>query len=196
MDRIEKALEVSFERHRSQKRKVNGAPYIVHIWDVAKYLLSEPNVPEDVVIAGILHDTLEDTDYSPEELEREFGKKVLDLVNIATEPGHNIRTSRKEKKRTWKSRKQHTIDSCRKASSEGMMVLLADKLSNLQSIRESYVAIGESIWEHFNAPKHDIEWYYRSLRSEFKVKIEETRIFKIFDKLVDEVFGVYTKNPR
>ena len=195
MDRIGKALEVSFERHRSQKRKVNGAPYVVHILDVAKYLLSEPNVPEDVVIAGILHDTLEDTDYSPEELEKEFGKKVLDLVNIATEPGHNIKTSREAKKRTWKSRKQHTIDSCRKASREGMMVLLADKLSNLQSIRES-VAIGEPIWKYFNAPKHDIEWYYRSLRSEFKVKIEETRIFKIFDKLVDEVFGVYTKNPR
>jgi len=194
MDRIGKALEISFERHRWQKRKVNGAPYIVHILDVAKYLLSEPNVPEDVIIAGILHDTLEDTDYSPEELEKEFGERVLDLVSIATEPGHNIKTSREEKKRTWKSRKQHTIDSCSKASSEGMMVLLADKLSNLQSIKESYVAIGESIWEQFNASRHDIEWYYRSLRSEFKVKLEDTRMFKIFDKLVDEVFGAYTKN--
>ena len=188
MDRIGKALEVSFERHRSQKRKANGAPYVVHIWDVAKYLLSEPNVPEDVVIAGILHDTLEDTDYSPEELEKEFGKKVLDLVNIATEPGHNIKTSRKEKKRTWKSRKQHTIDSCRKASREGMMVLLADKLSNLQSTKES-VAIGEPIWEHFNAPRSDIEWYYRSLQKEFSTKLKNTRMFRLYDKLVDEVFG-------
>lgn len=121
MDRIGKALEISFERHRGQKRKVNGAPYIVYILDVAKYLLSEPNVPEDVVIVGILHDTLEDTDYSPKELEKEFGESVLDLVSFATELGHNMKTCREDKKRTWKSRKQHTIDSCSKASSAKLM---------------------------------------------------------------------------
>jgi len=189
MDRIRKALEISFERHREQKRKVSGAPYIVHILDVAKYLLSEPDVPEDVIVAGILHDTLEDTDYSPEELEQEFGKSVLDLVQFATEPAHKVNTSKEEKVRTWKTRKQNTIYSSRRASREEMLVLLADKLSNLQSIKESRIAKGESIWKAFNASKKDIAWYYRSLRNEFKVKLKDTRMFKIFNELVDEIFG-------
>lgn len=189
MYKIVRALEIAFKQHKRQKRKVSGAPYIIHVLDVAKYLLSEPDISEDVVIAGILHDTFEDTNYAPEELEQKFGRVVLNLVQFVTEPAHTSNTSKQEKMRTWKARKQNTIYSCKQASREELLILLADKLSNLQSIRESYIVIGESMWEQFNASKREIEWYYRSLRDEFKPKVQDTKMFKIFDTLVDDIFG-------
>lgn len=194
MDRIKKAIDIAFEYHQGQKRKVIDAPYIIHIFDVAKYLLSEPNTPEEVIIAGILHDILEDTDYDPEKLEQEFGKTVLGLVKFVTEFGHTADMSREEKIRTWKKRKQKTIHSCKQASREELLIILADKLSNLQSIRESRITIGHSIWKYFNASENDVAWYYNALRDQFKAKMKETRMFWIFDELVDEIFGVQYEN--
>jgi (p)ppGpp synthase/HD superfamily hydrolase len=194
VDRIKKAIDIAFEYHQGQKRKVTDAPYIVHIFDVAKYLLSEPNTPEEVIIAGILHDMLEDTDYEPDKLGEEFGKTVLGLVKFVTEFGHTADMSREEKISTWKTRKQKTVHSCKQASREELLIILADKLANLQSIRESLVTTGNSTWKYFNASESDLGWYYSALRDQFKVKIKETRMFWIFDELVDEIFGVQCEN--
>ena len=187
MGNIMNALKFAFERHAGQHRKVGGAPYIVHILDVARRLLCEADVQEEVIVAGILHDVLEDTDATPEELEREFGTVVCKLVQFVTEPAHDVGMMREQKVCTWKSRKLHTISSCRKASKEELLILLADKLSNLQSIREAHIFEGEAVWRHFNAPKDDILWYYCSLRQEFRAKLRGTCMFEIFDRLVDEL---------
>ena len=74
MDNVQRALMTAFECHKSQIRKAGGASYIVHILDVARILLSEPGVSEDVVVAGILHDTLEDTPYTAKQFEQEIGR--------------------------------------------------------------------------------------------------------------------------
>jgi (p)ppGpp synthase/HD superfamily hydrolase len=189
MDSIKRALDKAFELHKEQKRKSSETPYIVHIYDVAKYLLSEPDVSEEVIIAGILHDTLEDTCYTADELEKEFGREVLHLVKFATEPQQFATKSEQEKRRTWKIRKQTTVDACKTASREQLLLEIADKLSNLQSIKEDRIVLGEAVWSKFDASEDDIKWYYCSLKKIFCDTLQHSRMFKIYDKLVDEVFG-------
>jgi (p)ppGpp synthase/HD superfamily hydrolase len=187
-DRIQTALMTAFECHRGQTRKLGGAPYTVHILDVARLLLSEPGVSDDVVVAGILHDTLEDTSYTPQQLERDFGPHVLSLVQFATEPDKDHSTSKEQRRRTWRARKEHTITACAHASRDQLLVLLADKLSNLASLREELHLYGETIWTAFNASQEDIAWYYRALRATLAEKLQDTRLFRLYARLADTVF--------
>jgi len=189
MDRIQKALAFAFEYHASQIRKAGGVPYIVHILDVARLLLSEPGVSGDVVIGGILHDVLEDTRCTPQDVEREFGGHVLSLVLFATEPDKGPTMTRQEKTRTWRTRKEHSIKACAQASQDQLLVTLADKLSNLTALRDELQLSGEQVWESFNASKEDTAWFHRSLRSAVADKLKDTRLFRLYDHLVDEVFG-------
>ncbi len=188
MDRIQKALMTAYECHRGQTRKLGGAPYIVHILDIARLLLSEPGVSEDVVVAGILHDTLEDTPHTPQQLERDFGPHVLSLVQFATEPGKGPGTSKEEGARTWRARKEHTIQACAHATRDQLLVLIADKLSNLASLQEELHLHGDAVWIAFNASKEDIAWYYRTLRFTVVDKLQDTRLFCLYLQLADEVF--------
>lgn len=188
MNLILKALEIAFECHKNQRRKGNNAPYIVHILDVAKLLLSEPSASENVIIAGILHDTLEDTIYTVEQLKDDFGVGVLELVQFMTEPDKDNTTSKEEKRLTWKQRKQHTLQACQAATKDQLLILLADKLSNLQSIKDDLITIGDQIWSYFNAQKADICWYYHELGNVFRQRFGSTRLFKLYDKLMTEVF--------
>jgi len=189
MDRIQSALAFAFRQHKGQTRKGGGQPYIVHILDVARLLLAEPGVTEDVVIAGILHDVLEDTPCTPHEIQDEFGDYVLSLVLFATEPDKGPATTRQEKTRTWRTRKEHTIKACAGASRDQLLVLLADKLSNLAALRDELHLSGEQVWDSFNASKEDTAWYYRSLRSAVADRLQDTRLFRLYNRLVDQAFG-------
>jgi (p)ppGpp synthase/HD superfamily hydrolase len=188
MDKIQQALAVAFEQHRGQTRKLGGTPYIVHVLDVARILLSELGVCEDVIVGGILHDILEDTHYTAEQLERDFGPAVLDLVLFATEPEKGPQTTRQEKARTWRTRKTHTIEACATASRDQLLLLLADKLSNLTSLREELHLRGDAIWSSFNASKEDIAWYYRTLRTAVENRLQDTRLFLLYTRLLDAMF--------
>jgi (p)ppGpp synthase/HD superfamily hydrolase len=189
MDRIQRALAVAFEQHRGQTRKVGATPYIVHILDVARLLMAEPGVSEDVVAAGILHDVLEDTHYTARPLEQDFGPAVLDLVLFASEPEKGPEMTRQEKARTWRARKTHTIEACVTASRDHLLVLVADKLSNLASLQEELYLRGDAVWTSFNASKEDIAWYHRTLRSALADRLQDTRLFRLYTRLVDEVFA-------
>ena len=188
MDPIQKALKIAFECHKGQKRKGNKAPYIVHVLDVTKLLLSELSISEDVVIAGILHDALEDTNYDADQLIEDFGSHILELVQFMTEPDKDSTTSKEEKRQTWKQRKQHTLDACQNATDDQLLILLADKLSNLQSIKDDMVILGDNIWSYFNASKADICWYYHELGKIFGQRIGNSRLFKLYDKVLTDVF--------
>jgi (p)ppGpp synthase/HD superfamily hydrolase len=185
---IQKALKIAFECHKGQRRKGNNSPYIVHILDVAKLLLFEPSASENVVIAGILHDVLEDTNYNADQMKEDFGPSVLELVQFVTEPDKDSTTSKEEKRRTWKQRKQHTLEACQTTTNDQILVLLADKLSNLQSLKDDLLILGDDIWSCFNAPKADICWYYHELSKIFGQKISNSRLFKLYDKVLMDVF--------
>ena len=188
MNLINKALETAFECHKNQKRKADNAPYIIHILDVVRLLMSEPSASENVIVAGILHDTLEDTTYTAEQLKDDFGSDILELVLFATEKEKDNTTSKEQKRLTWKLRKQHTIDLCQAATEDQLLITLADKLSNLKSIHDDMVIIGDKIWSYFNAPKADIYWYYYELGIIFNKRKSDSRLVKLYNLVLKDVF--------
>ncbi len=182
MDNITKALTKAYELHKHQLRKCSNAPYFTHILDVASILLREPLATEDIVIAGILHDTLEDTDYTPEELGADFGANILDLVMFASEPLKINMKPNMDMRSTWKERKQYTIDICKNATDKQLLIVLADKLANLDSMITEYHIHGESFWSHFNAPKEEIIWSYEQFNSIFSSKLTDTVTIILFNQ--------------
>lgn len=185
MAKIQKALNKAYELHKPYNRKGGDIPYLVHILDVAKYLMYETK-DQDIICAGLLHDTIEDTPYQRSELLNDFGQRIFDLVIFCTENGNNTSLTKEEAIRTWKKRKEESISKLDNASHDECLVFLADKTANLLSICED-MEFGVDIWPYFNASKSEVEWYYRSILEKLRNKLGETRLFKVFESL----FGVF-----
>ncbi|MBI2079441.1 HD domain-containing protein [Candidatus Micrarchaeota archaeon] len=138
---IKKAFEVALEAHKKQKRKATDIPYIVHPMEVT-IILMKNGANEELIAAGLLHDVVEDTDVTIEEIEKKFGKKIAFLVQSVTEPTKlNKKLKKEDEKKTWKERKKHTIDSIKSVSKEVKMLSCADKLANISSMLEDYAII-------------------------------------------------------
>lgn len=97
---IQRAIIFGTQKHEGQKRKGTGIPYIVHPMEVMQ-ILTELQCTDETIIAGILHDVLEDTKTNPNEIREMFGVNVLRIVLSVTE----------DKSKTWQERKQQTIDN-------------------------------------------------------------------------------------
>ena len=148
------AIELAARAHHGQVRKGTEIPYIVHPLAVAGILI-RADCPEHLVIAGILHDTLEDTPLTLEEIRLPFGREVADLVVALSEP---------DKKAPWEERKAHTIDYLEQmATPDVLLVSVADKLDNMRAIREGLESAGEAFWLRFNRPRENQKWYYQRL---------------------------------
>jgi hypothetical protein len=178
MDMVEKAMIFAARAHRNQTRKSTDIPYITHPFAVGM-LLQKANCQEEVIAAGILHDTLEDTETTFEELSERFGIRVANLVRAASE---------NDKSLPWEVRKQHTIEMFKEATLEEIQVIVADKLHNLRSIRNDLNLDGDLIWQRFNRGKRDQHWYYASI---VKVLSPRKREYKMIIELEKEVKGVF-----
>jgi guanosine-3',5'-bis(diphosphate) 3'-pyrophosphohydrolase len=121
-----KALEFSARKHKNQRRKdVDASPYINHPISLANILCNEAHITDvDVICGALLHDTVEDTETVPEELEREFGKEITDIVMAVTD----------DKSLAKHERKQAQIDHAAHISDKAKLVKLADKISNLRDV--------------------------------------------------------------
>ena len=139
--------------HKGQVRKSTNIPYILHPLEVME-ILHSMKAHTNLLIAGLLHDTLEDTSVTSEEISQKFGEEVAFLVGECSE----------DKTKSWKDRKQHTITSVATASLDVKKLVLADKLSNIRAIVSDYKAIGNNLWKRFNAPKEMQAWYYGDLQ--------------------------------
>jgi (p)ppGpp synthase/HD superfamily hydrolase len=173
---IHEAIVFAARKHAGQMRKGTDIPYIAHPMEVMQ-ILTDNGCPEEVIAAGILHDTLEDTGATPEEIKSLFGEAVLQIVAAESE----------DKSKTWKERKQAAIDRLAGDSLEVRLVCCADKLSNLRSMAADREAVGEKLWERFNAPKAKIEWYYRGLAA--SLGLPGYKMYEELSSLLGEVFG-------
>lgn len=189
--RILEAIELAFREHEGQSRKGTRFPYIVHPLSVMRLLLLEqaynPQITDEVVIAGILHDAVEDTDTTLDEIEELFGPEVRRLVGTASEPEELKRAP--DQKETWKKRKLHTIKQLRTLDRPAKILSCCDKLDNARSMNDDYALVGDKLWERFNAPKEYIFWYYGECLEAYKagVSIENSRVFKLLAKEVAEL---------
>lgn len=162
----------------NQCRKGNdNIPFLVHPVEVAM-ILQENNMPEEVVIAGLLHDTL----ITQRDIEIEFGKKVLELVLGASEKLEGRENT------DWKTRKLYTIQYLTKAPLDVKYVSCADKLSNIRSMLRDYEEIEERLWERFNEknPKEQ-KWHYESLVESLR-ELESLKMYTEFENSVTTLF--------
>lgn len=150
--KLEEAVEFALECHRGGRRKGTDRPYILHPLEVLR-TLDAMNADTNLMIAGLLHDTLEDTEATKEEILRRFGEDVGKLVE-----GHS-----EDKSKSWKERKQHTIDELPGSSLRHKILVLADKVSNLRDMYRDYAQVGEDFWKRFNASKDMQAWYFDGL---------------------------------
>lgn len=180
LNRVNQAIEFALVAHAGQLRKGTDIQYISHPFAVG-LLLAKYKCSDDMITAGILHDCLEDTTVTYEEIENKFGADVAKLVEGASE---------KDRSKSWKSRKQHTIAYLKKSSDEICQVSCADKLHNLMSIIKDFNSIGYRFWERFNAPKEDQVWYYTSLGKVFEERKKQHTIFKEYCKYLNMFIGL------
>ena len=173
---IEKAIEFATLKHANQYRKGSKIPYIVHPMQVMQ-ILTANGFDDNTIIGGILHDTIEDTNTTYEELVEVFGEDVAKLVASESE----------DKSKSWKERKQKTIDMLPNESIEIQAICCADKLSNLRDIYHDYNNMGELVWNKFNAPKEDIKWYYKSIIINLTL-VKEYKMHKELSKYFELVF--------
>jgi len=176
------AIELAARAHHRQVRKGTEVPYVVHPLAVAGILIRAKG-PEPLVIAGVLHDTIEDTPVTIDEIRFQFGQAVADLVLGLSEP---------DKQASWEDRKSHTLEHLRHTATEDvLLVSIADKLDNIRAIREGLEADGESFWLRFNRPKDLQAWYYLNLADVFSRRIINepgTSLLKLFLREVRLVF--------
>lgn len=178
--RFLRAFEFAADKHRSQTRKASTIPYIAHLMGVASLVL-EAGGDEDLAIAALLHDAVEDCggEKMLKEVRRRFGKRVAHIVDGCTD-AYEI------PKPPWKERKVNYINRLKKEDAGTRLVSAADKLNNVRSILSDYRALGESVWSRFNGGREGTLWYYRTLRDEF-LRSRPNRVTLDFDLAVQEL---------
>ncbi|WP_088006099.1 HD domain-containing protein [Indiicoccus explosivorum] len=174
----EKALIFAAIKHEGHYRKGTNIPYIVHPIGVA-WLLRDAGMPEEVVAAGLLHDTVEDTSATEAEIDEQFGEEVLQLVKAASEPDKSL---------PWEERKQHTIDGISTRAVNEAVLITADKLHNVRSIQQDADVMGEEAWLRFNRGKREQTWYYMSLVRELERRKDEIPLAKELRSAVCQLF--------
>ena len=178
--RFLRAFQFAADKHAGQTRKASTIPYIAHLMGVASLVL-EAGGDEDLAIAALLHDVVEDCGGVPmlKEVRRRFGKRVAGIVDGCTD-AYEI------PKPPWRERKEAYLRRLKKENADTRLVSAADKLNNVRSILSDYRTLGESVWSRFNGGREGTLWYYRTLRDEF-LRSKVNRVTREFDLAVREL---------
>jgi (p)ppGpp synthase/HD superfamily hydrolase len=185
--RFRRAFLFAADKHAKQARKASTIPYIAHLMGVASLVL-EAGGTEDLAIAALLHDVVEDCGGAPmlQEVRRRFGSRVARIVDGCTDAG----TSPKP---PWRERKEKYMARLKKENADTLLVSAADKLNNIRSILSDYRVLGESVWSRFNGGREGTLWYYRTLQDEF-LRHKINRITRDFDLAVKELESLTEAN--
>lgn len=184
MDIFDRAIIFAVEAHQGQRRK-NGGTYIVHPLETASIAATLTD-DREILSASVLHDTVEDTAVTIEEIENKFGKRVAELVASETE---NKRRSLSPES-TWRERKEESLELLRGTKDVAIKIIwLSDKLANVRSFYREHLIYGDEIWRNFNQkdPKQQ-HWYYRTV-AKLMDGLKDTPAWLEYDRLINEVFG-------
>lgn len=157
---VENAIRVAAEAHKSQKRKSSGIPYIAHPMGVCLILVKAGFHEESILAAAALHDVVEDTALTFEDLAETFSDEILQYVREMTEE----KEAEDGKKRSWRDRKRDHIQVMQQASEGARAIELADKLHNLEAMLfDLQTEDRAEFWGHFGASPQEIVHYYHSM---------------------------------
>ena len=181
---LDRAIVFAVRAHAGTERRGKGFPYIVHPMEAVE-IVATMTSDQELLAAAVLHDTVEDTDVTIEQIQAEFGERVASFVAAESDEPHQSLDSVEN----WRARKQAAIDRLACASRDTKIVALGDKLSNMRAIARDYALQGDKLWNLFHSkePK-DHEWHYRGLADALS-ELRDTVAYKEFEHLINQVFG-------
>lgn len=181
---LDRAIVFAVNAHHNTERRGKGFPYIVHPMEAVE-IVATITSDQQLLAAAALHDTIEDTDVTVEQLRAEFGERIANLVHAESDQF----TEGVSEEDSWHDRKQAAIDRLTAASHDAKIVAMGDKLSNMRAIWRDYQQQGDRLWQIFHVKdKASHEWHYRGLAASL-AELSDTFAYQEFVRLVDEVFG-------
>ena len=178
---IEKALMFAIIAHSAQVRKGKPEePAIVHPIAVAEILRCY-GADKNVIAASYLHDVPEDTKFTLEDIKKNFGEDIAHLVEVASEL---------DKSKPWEERKQNKINKMREKVLRDKLIVIADKISNIEDMNRVFKEKGYKDFSAFNRGEEKQEWYYRNMYK--SLVTNEDRQDPLFIRLqngIENVFG-------
>lgn len=180
---LDRAIIFAVKAHAGTERRGKGFPYIVHPMEAVE-IVATITPDQELLAAAALHDVVEDTDVSADEIRREFGDRIADLVVAESD----VFVEGVSEEDSWHARKQAAMDRLAAAPHDAKIVAMGDKLSNMRAIARDYAMKGDALWNIFHAkdPK-DHEWHYRGLAASLS-ELKDTFAYKEFVSLIDQVF--------
>lgn len=177
----EKTKYFAINAHLGQIRKNEpDKPMVMHPLSVGM-LLESYGYDDYVVAAGYLHDVVEDTNYTIEDIEENFGSRVASLVKGASEPDKSL---------SWEERKKHTIEETKTLPLENKLVICADKINNLEDLMIKFQKNGKRDFSAFKRGEDKQKWYYTNVYNSLIYNEDENLpIFKRLKNVLDIVFN-------
>jgi len=152
---IKKAIQFAAKKHHGQmRREAEPLPYVTHLFSTA-LLVAEGGADDDVVIAALLHDTLEDTETTREELVTAFNERIASLVESVSEP-----REKDGEILNWKERKTIYLENLEASSNDAVRIAVADKIDNIESKLEAFAREGKTLLERWSQPATEYIWYH------------------------------------
>ena len=153
----EQAKQFAYKAHKGMKRKGRDTPFTYHL-ELVNKILKTLTTDDEILAAGWLHDVIEDTPITLDELKKEFNSKICYYVDLETE----------DKSLPWKDRKLKQINELKENNSKVILIAFADKMANLTEMDSDYQLEKEKLWERFNRGKDEQHWYYLEFYKIFK----------------------------
>lgn len=183
---LDKAIEFAVKAHSGVERRGKGFPYIVHPLEAVAIVASITS-DQEMLAAAALHDVVEDTEYTEEDIKREFGERVASLVASESD----LVVMEKSESDSWKERKSFAIERLAKLDRDAKIVSLGDKLSNARAMLQDYEAMGEELWNKFHVTDPKLhKWHYEGLRDALG-ELKGTFAYEEFCEIVDKLFKKY-----
>lgn len=183
---LDKALVFAIKAHSGVERRGKDLPYIVHPME-AVAIVATMTKDQEILSAAALHDVIEDTEYTEDDIRKEFGERVSHLVSSETD----LIVEGKSESESWRERKQYAIERLGKLDRDAKIVSLGDKLSNARAMLQDYEELGEELWDkfHVNDPKLH-KWHYEGLRDSLS-ELKGTYAYEEFCEIIDKLFKKY-----
>ena len=182
---FEKALAFALKAHEGQIRKRDDIPFILHPCEAAA-VAATLTTDREILAAVLLHDAVEDTDTTIDEVREALGNRVAELVAGETENAYEELSSEE----SWKLRKEESLARLRNTDDAGVKIMwLSDKLSNIRSFYRQHLSEGDAMWEHYNQKdKEQQAWFYHTI-AELLSEFSDTAAYKEYTALMNIIFG-------
>jgi (p)ppGpp synthase/HD superfamily hydrolase len=177
-EEFDAAMAWASRRHAGQRRHNTGAPYISHLLATCAIVLEEGG-DQDMAIAALLHDVLEDVPTARAELRERFGAEVYRLVDACTDADLAERASL-----PWRERKVSHLRRMADLDDRALLIIAADKVSSLQSIMDEYVRSGPELFDRSVRSSADLLWNYRQVLTVLVARLGERPVVRRLSGLV------------